>query len=227
MSEQNTVPCPNCGHFNRVGARFCGRCSQSLVQAAPPPQPQASALSTPVAYSPAPQVHPGSTPQPSSINYVTPAAPQEQIETRFCPKCGQAVTPGTNFCRHCGCDLAVTPSITSASSPPAAPFPAMPSSHPIGVGMVGMSTPTPPALPQPVTPIRRTRHVNIPGWGWLLIGLLLGILLSIAVIMFTPIDPATWLEPAAPSTQVTPAAEETVPADGGTPTPEPISTPAP
>lgn len=220
MTDQNTVPCPNCGHLNRVGARFCGQCSKPLASAMPAPQPSPPVSPAPVA--PAPQGYSGPAPQVSSVGFVPPSLPQEQMGTRFCPKCGQAVTPGTNFCRHCGCDLSETALPASAPSPQPVVHQASP---------VGMSAPMqmPPPLPQPVTPSpHRTRQISIPGWGWLLIGLLLGVLLSLSVIMFTTVDPKIWLEPATPTVQVTPAPEETVAAEElPTSTPEPVATPAP
>lgn len=227
MSNQSTTPCPNCGHGNRPGAKFCGSCRAPLsvpqsASAAPPavqnsqpppqqPGPVYGAPSVPYQQTP-PNPQSQSPQQPTASVPPQPAwqpaapAPQSGPASEFCPSCGQSVDVGSTFCRHCGTGLQnrqVTPNPVAPQAPMPFPAPQM------GVGQATITS----------APHAASRF-RLPSWGWLLLGLLLGLAIAFTVVLWKP----EWvnLQPSLATPTVQPA--EVVPAE--TPVPSAEAAPA-
>ena len=139
--------CPSCGNPLKPGVRFCTACGANLTNAEPiRPQPRQSAVHPSAAaaagaagfealtqgerpeqgspYRPSastvrPQSASNPTVRPQSAS--NPTAAQPQVGPRrstVCPKCGQTVQPGRNFCTSCGARISAgLPTAPAAHEP--------------------------------------------------------------------------------------------------------------
>jgi ribosomal protein L32 len=188
MTDEQQV-CPNCGNFNRAGARFCSKCGHIF-------KPSAVAAS-PVAPAPTPASRQS-------------AASASSASVTLCPNCGKEVGGDTRFCRHCGHPLSTaqpsavnvvaSPAAASrAAAPPAAPSPVAPGVSAVA-GDDDMTQPlavisAPPqssASPQSLAPAKSAPHPptsaerGAPAWLWALVGLLIGVLLGAGSVLAAP-----------------------------------------
>lgn len=180
MADEQQV-CPNCGSFNRAGARFCSKCGHVFKPSAVAPSPA----------TPAPA--PATAPKPS-------AAPVPSAAVILCPNCGKEVSSDTRFCRHCGHPLgAAQPTAAPAATvAPAAPSPAAPNlqaatgdddvTQPLGVKTASPQLAAPTnaaptnAAPRSAPGVER----GAPAWLWALVGLLSGILIGAGIVLAAP-----------------------------------------
>jgi len=176
MADEQQV-CPNCGNFNRAGARFCSKCGHVFK-----PSAVATAPVTPAPAAPPP----------------SPATPVSTAGALLCPNCGKEVSADTRFCRHCGHPLGATqpaaaPAVNVAAAVPvsrATPAPAVSvaksdddMTQPLGV----KSAPPTPATPAKVASSLSTgAERGAPAWLWALVGLLIGILLGAGIVLAAP-----------------------------------------
>lgn len=186
MTSQPVNPCPKCGRENRPNARFCGACQTPLPQSAASSAPAPAAAITPPV--PVQSGTPAPTPQVDQPPASIPSAAAASAASGFCPSCGGSVTPGLRFCRHCGQDLHAVGVVSGGSTIPAQVAPTPTVAPPVQTPpMPPMVAPLPiPSQPPPTVTGARSRRVTIPGWLWLIIGLLLGLLISAAVIFWMP-----------------------------------------
>lgn len=184
MADEQQV-CPNCGNFNRAGARFCSKCGHVFKPSA-------------VAASPS---TPASAPTPPA----SPATPASSAGAMLCPNCGKEVSADTRFCRHCGHPLGATQPAAASPASVAAPVPASRvTPAPVAPGVnaaksvvtsdddmtqpLGVKTKSPaPAAPAKAAPTPSMRaERGAPAWLWALVGLLIGILFGAGIVLAAP-----------------------------------------
>lgn len=181
MADEQQV-CPNCGNFNRAGARFCSKCGHVF-------KPSAVAAA-PAAPAPAP-----ASPPPS------PAAPAPSAGVMSCPNCGKEVSADTRFCRHCGHPLGATQPAVAPPANVAAPVSTERATPAPGVSTVGTvksdddmtqplgvrsAPPAPAALAKAASSPSTGAERGAPAWLWALVGLLIGILLGAGIVLAAP-----------------------------------------
>lgn len=210
MDEQKI--CPHCRRSNRATARYCGGCGHDFGVSAPTATDGASAA-------------PGAQ-KPAASPLTSAPPPVQPAVKEFCPVCGKETVPGARFCRYCGGDLSApstfpAPAATVSPPPAAAPVPdktvtrpePMPSSPPVQTP-AGQSRPAPP----------KAQRRGLPGWLWLITGLVIGLLLGAGGALAYP----HLMElQATDDDGPTPALEEIAPTAAATPAPAPTEeTPA-
>jgi ribosomal protein L40E len=220
MEEQQAV-CPSCGHFNRTSARFCGKCGYDMHKAV---QPTAASGTVP----PIAAAQPPDRSQPVSSSAASTASVKE-----FCPACGKEVTPGARFCRSCGQDLSGAPveTVSAPSRPVASSAPSKPAAAapPVTSAVEPVGSLTPFAQQPPIAAVDEQTGAGdvrkgIPGWLWLAIGVLVGIMLGAGSVLALPGIAGLERHEATPAiTETPPAVATTIPTDT---TSQPPSTPA-
>ncbi|MCB0038035.1 MAG: zinc ribbon domain-containing protein [Caldilineaceae bacterium] len=229
MADEQQV-CPNCGNFNRAGARFCSKCGHVFKPLAVAAVPAAPAKAP--------------TPPPK-----TSATPAPAPGTILCPSCGREVSSDTRFCRHCGNPLGTAQPVTS---PTATDSPAPGATRQAAPVASSSATPNMQAAAddddvtrplsvkrvpsQPVTPAGATAHSapgverGAPAWLWALVGLLIGILLGAGIVLAAPgfVGLARIDAPGAATPAVTPpTTDAATPLDLPTATAEVVATATP
>lgn len=219
MEEQQAV-CPSCGHFNRTSARFCGKCGYDMHKAV---QPTAASGTVP----PIAAAQPSDRSKPVSSSAASTASAKE-----FCPACGKEVTPGARFCRSCGQDLSGAP-VETVSAPPRPVASSAPSKPPAAaplvtsvvepVGSLNPSAQQPPIAAADEQTGAGNARKGIPGWLWLAIGVLVGIMLGAGSVLALPGIAGLERHEAKPAiTETLPAVATAIPTDTAS---QPPSTP--
>ncbi len=206
MADQQQV-CPHCGHFNRLGARYCAKCAYDFKpQSAANQAAQAAAPQQEAAQSTAPNTAPANASAP--ITQVAADASAAVVESRsgstdreYCPSCGKEVTPGVRFCRHCGQDLstaaiaiaagAAAPAADGAApaSQPSAAASAVADSQTLPFNRAGRAAPAAVPIAAPAVtlpPVQRTGAWWLTALSGLLLGLVLGAVIGAGMVMALP-----------------------------------------